>query len=118
MMNIENFIKKLFFLQRFYKVIFFICFDFLMSTFSLWISFCLRLGEFYHPLKIDIILYLCLFLLFNTIQIYFKSYYQLSRFFSIASINNLLRNFFLLFIFTYFARLIFFKNIFFPSLLL
>ena len=71
----ENFIKKLFFLPRNYKIGFFIILDFLISIFSIWSSFCLRLGEIYDPLKIDVKLYLIPFVIFVLIQITFKSYY-------------------------------------------
>ena len=111
----ENFIKKLFFLPRNYKIVFFVILDFLISIFSIWSSFCLRLGEIYDPLKIDVKLYLIPFVIFVLIQITFKSYYQLSRFFRINSINNLVRNFILLFIFLYLIRLFFLGNTFFPQ---
>lgn len=111
----ENFIKKLFFLPRNYKIVFFVILDFSISIFSIWSSFCLRLGEIYDPLKIDIKLYLIPFVIFVLIQITFKSYYQLSRFFRISSINNLVRNFTLLFIFLCLIRLFFLGNIFFPQ---
>ena len=75
----------------------------------------MRLGEIYNPLKIDIKLYIITFIVFILIQLSFKSYYQLSRFFRISSINNLVRNFILLFFFTYLVRLIFLENIFFPE---
>ena len=73
------------------------------------------MGEIYNPLKIDITLYLILFIIFILIQAIFKSYYQLSRFFRISSINNLVRNFILLFFFIYLTRLFFLENIFFPQ---
>ena len=111
----ENFIKKLFFLPRDYKIVFFVILDFLISIFSIWSAFCLRLGELYDPLKIDVKLYLIPFVIFVLIQITFKSYYQLSRFFRISSINNLVRNFILLFTFLYLIRLFFLGNIFFPQ---
>ena len=111
----EIFYKKLFFLDRFYKIIFFLFFDFIISTLSLWLAFCLRLGQFYNPIKIDIKLYFILFFIFILIQIYFKSYYQLSRFFNITSINSLLRNFLILFILTYLFKKFFLINIFFPE---
>ena len=103
----QNYIKKLFFLSRFQKIVIFIFLDFLISIFSIWSSFSLRLGEIYNPLKIDIISYLIPFTIFILIQFSFNSYYQLSRFFRINSINNLLRNFILLFFFTYLIRLIY-----------
>ena len=109
------FLKKLFFLDRYYKIFFFVFFDFILSTFSIWFSFCLRLGEFYNPLKIDITLYIAFFLIFIAIQIYSKSYLQLSRFFSISSINNLLKIFLILFFSTYFFKILFLKNIFLPQ---
>lgn len=108
-------LNKLFLLKRSSKKIILIIVDFFISIFSLWSSFSLRLGEIYNPLKIDIKLYVILFLIFIVIQLSFKSYHQLSRFFRISSINNLLRNFILLFFFTYLIRLIFFRNTFFPE---
>jgi len=111
----EFYLNKLFLLKRSSKMIILIIIDFFISIFSLWSSYSLRLGEIYNPLKIDIKLYVILFLIFIVIQFSFKSYHQLSRFFRVSSINNLLRNFILLFFFTYLIRLIFFKNIFFPE---
>ncbi len=118
----SNYLKKLFFLKRTYKITFFLIIDLILSSFSLWLSFNIRLidapawrGEFFNPLKIDIWLYLIVFMIFILIQLNFKSYYQLSRFFSIASINNLIRNFFILFILLYFIRSFFLENFFFPQ---
>ena len=111
----ENYLKKLFFLKRFYKIIIFLVLDFLISTFSLWTSFSLRLGELYNPINIDLRLYFYLFFLFLLIQIYFKSYYKLSRFFNISSITYLIINFIILFLVVYLVRLAFLKVSFFQS---
>ena len=111
----ENYLKKLFFLKRFYKIIILLVLDFLISIFSLWTSFSLRLGELYNPINIDLRLYFYLFFLFLFIQIYFKSYYKLSRFFNISSITYLIRNFTILFLIVYLVRLAFLKDIFFPE---
>ena len=111
----ENYLKKLFFLKRFYKIIILLVLDFFISIFSLWTSFSLRLGELYNPINIDLRLYFYLFFLFLFIQVYFKSYYKLSRSFNISSITYLIRNFTILFLIVYLARLAFLKGIFFPE---
>lgn len=94
----DFFLKKIFFLSRFKKIIIFIILDAILSSFSFWASFSIRLEKFYNPLNIDIILYFIIFLTFIIIQILTKSYLQFARNFNISSINFLIRNFFFLFI--------------------
>ena len=94
----DFFLKKIFFLSRFKKIIIFIILDAILSSFSFWASFSIRLEKFYNPLNIDIILYFIIFLIFIIIQFLTKSYLQFARNFNISSINFLIRNFFFLFI--------------------
>ncbi len=94
----DFFLKKIFFLKRSNKIQIFIFLDAILSSFSLWASFSIRLEKFYNPLSIDIILYIIVFLVFIFIQITTKSYLQFSRNFNISSINYLIRNFLFLLI--------------------
>ena len=71
----EFYLNKLFLLKRSTKMIILIIIDFFISIFSLWSSYSLRLGEIYNPLKIDIKLYVILFLIFIVIQFSFKYWF-------------------------------------------
>lgn len=100
----ELLFKGLLNLKRSSKIAILLLIDILISLVSIWITFNLISVKIIKFFEIDIEIYLILSLTFVLIQILFKSYLKLSRYFDLSSVFRLIKSFI-----SFFIVLIFYK---------
>ena len=102
-------------LNRAYKISILLLSDIIISLVSIWITFnliSLKIVKFY---EIDFEVYLLLSFTYILIQLIFKSYLKLSRFFSLASIFKLAKNFLIYLLILIFYKIFLYKGALIPT---
>lgn len=108
-------LKNLLSLDRSIKIIILLSIDLVISSISIWITFNLISEKIVKFFEIDIEIYLILSVTFILIQILFKSYLKLSRYFDFSSILNLIKNFLFFFIVLLFYKIVIYDGALIPS---
>jgi FlaA1/EpsC-like NDP-sugar epimerase len=107
--------KDLPYIKRPIKIAILLFIDIIISSISIWITFNLISEKIVKFFEIDIEIYLILSLTFVFIQIIFRSYLQLSRYFDLSSIFRIIKNFLFFFITLIFYKLFIYNGSFIPS---
>lgn len=111
----EFFFKRLINLNRLYKISILLFSDIILSITSIWITFNLISVKVVKFFEIDNEIYILLSLTYIIIQIIFKSYLKLSRYFDLESIFVLVKNFIIFFVVLLFYKVILFNGALIPS---
>lgn len=111
----EFFFKNLINLNRSYKISILLFTDIILSITSIWITFNLISEKVVKFFEIENEIYFLFSFTYIFIQIIFKSYLKLSRYFDLTSIFVLIKNFIIFFIVLLFYKLILFKGSLIPS---
>ncbi len=111
----ELLFKDLLNLKRSIKISILLFFDIIISLISIWITFNLISERIVKFFEIDTEIYLILSLTFIFIQIICKSYLKFSRYFDLASISKIIKNFMFFFIIIIFYKFFFYAGALIPS---
>ncbi len=106
----ELLFKDLLNLKRSKKIAILLFIDILISIASIWITFNLISVKVIKFFEIDIEVYLILSLTFVLVQIIFKSYLKLSRYFDLSTLFRLIKSFFCFFIILMFYKVVIFDG--------
>ncbi len=107
--------KKILNINRTFKIIFLLLIDVILSSISIWITFNLISEKVVKFFEIDFYIYFIFSFTFVVIQIVFKSYLKLSRYFDFSSIIALIKNFIYFFIVLLFYKIVIYKGALIPS---
>ena len=112
---LDKLIKNLLNLNRSIKISILLVADIVTSLISVWITFNLISEKIVKFFEIDFEIYLILSLTFILVQILFKSYLKLSRYFDLSSILNLIKSFSIYTLTLLFYKIVIFNGALIPS---